>query len=441
MPKIETLENKLSSWKVNLLFIFLIIFIIFTYLNSNHTIHELFKNTETYPWNAVDKWIDSSKCALETRTFLTGCINGYAVPISDISPADDIGHALILDLKALFLGSTATYLNIALLNNLINYVGILLLSLLLFIANARVPAIAILFLINVIPLPVNNSTFGAGPHAAFIGIFCFSALSSFAIYFSAKQCLNKFGQYFFISLGILLLGVSSLLRNSMALIGLMVAVFYLIYFTSKKNWISWKVASLIFITLLLVFLSPKWALLLRDYFYSLPVSSNIQSHGFAHNLYIGLGEVPNKFGLEFLDDYGMEAVAKVNQKISYLSIEYFQVLTNLYIEKWITEPAEMIRIYFFKFLKLLNTPFVLIFPIGGFYLYLAYLIFLLKKISPKSTSDYDSEKIIIITSVIFLLLYSLQSLLTVSDIIYLSPIRLLLILAMGVHFQIILKKY
>jgi hypothetical protein len=77
-------------------------------------------------------------------------------------------------------------------------------------------------------------------------------------------------------------------------------------------------------------------------------AQRVITHNFSHTLYIGLGAVPNRFGLSYNDDVARTAVERVAPDVVYCSPEYYRVLWKLYWSKWAHEPLEVMRIYLEK---------------------------------------------------------------------------------------------
>jgi hypothetical protein len=81
----------------------------------------------------------------------------------------------------------------------------------------------------------------------------------------------------------------------------------------------------------------------------------MESHGAWHNLYIGLGAVPNPFGIEWVDTSGMLAVKRIDPTIKYISADYYNALRNEYFRILEQHPLEAADVYFRKFVVTINT--------------------------------------------------------------------------------------
>lgn len=93
---------------------------------------------------------------------------------------------------------------------------------------------------------------------------------------------------------------------------------------------------------------PRWILLARDATFQVEPAVLTQVHGMSHTLYIGLGAVTNKFGIEWNDAHGAAAVNEVDSRVVYVSPEYYRVLWRRYLARVWEDPIELARIYMVK---------------------------------------------------------------------------------------------
>jgi hypothetical protein len=88
--------------------------------------------------------------------------------------------------------------------------------------------------------------------------------------------------------------------------------------------------------------------LARDVSFEMEPAQRVTTHNFSHTLYIGLGAVPNGFGISYDDDVARTSVERVAPDVVYCSPEYYRVLWKLYWNKITRAPVEVMRIYFEK---------------------------------------------------------------------------------------------
>jgi len=106
--------------------------------------------------------------------------------------------------------------------------------------------------------------------------------------------------------------------------------------------------------IVIAWMTPRWVLLARDLSFSVEPTLQMQAHGTSHSLYIGLGVVENRFGIEWRDSYAKEAMQVVAPQVRFASTEYYGILWNLYFARVREDPAEVMRIYRTKARMLLD---------------------------------------------------------------------------------------
>ncbi|MDR3643979.1 MAG: hypothetical protein P4M02_02755, partial [Clostridia bacterium] len=58
-------------------------------------------------WSSARLWLQSADCARATKAILVICSNGQLIPLANVNPGDDPGHALVLDLYSAATGNAA----------------------------------------------------------------------------------------------------------------------------------------------------------------------------------------------------------------------------------------------------------------------------------------------------------------------------------------------
>lgn len=86
----------------------------------------------------------------------------------------------------------------------------------------------------------------------------------------------------------------------------------------------------------------------REMAFDMQPAQHIQTHGISHTLYIGLGVVPNRFGIPYDDLYGAAVVKAIAPDVIYCSPEYFRIVWKLYLDRSAEDPLEVARIYLKK---------------------------------------------------------------------------------------------
>jgi hypothetical protein len=73
---------------------------------------------------------------------------------------------------------------------------------------------------------------------------------------------------------------------------------------------------------------------------------------------MGLGTIPNSFGIVYSDWVALAHARKVDPDVVHCSPAFYQIMWNLYLEKLFTDPAEVARIYVEKARLILADPVV-----------------------------------------------------------------------------------
>ena len=217
-----------------------------------------------------------------------------------------------------------------------------------------------------------------------INVFVISFIPLFIYLFKYR----KHTVYFFIFLFILgcLIGFSN---NFRAQSGLALLLFIITYFILNRKDIGVKK---ILISLLIVlsgmllekthfnFLKKGRDNFLEIHPNNYQIKTNDQ-HIFWHPLYLGLGFLDNQYGIKWKDNFGYNAVNKVNKKInvSFTScgVEYEKEVKKMYISLFFQDPLFIIKSYFYKFIYCL---FILILAVNFLFIKIKSSIFSIKNI-------------------------------------------------------------
>src|ERR1700704_3865974 len=171
-------------------------------------------------WAATNVWLESSQCALERGVWLAVCEKGKLVPISERAIADDPGHALLLDLWSMATRNRATLPDVARLNTLLDALGLLALAGLLFSLRAYITSIVLMWW-----GPAEYvGWMGTSPHWSYIGLVSMSAVLPIAPAATDLGLLSRRAGNLWIAAGLLFLGLATLARESMGIMGLLVSV-------------------------------------------------------------------------------------------------------------------------------------------------------------------------------------------------------------------------
>ena len=334
-------------------------------------------------WGATNVWLDSTDCTLRHGVWLALCEDGKLIPISERAIADDPGHALLLEAWSAATGRRATLVDAARLNTLLNGAGLVALAGLLFQLRAWLAALALL------ALGPNEYLFwmGTSPHWSYIGVVSLAAVLPLALLARAEGLLGERSAAVWIVAGLFFLAISALVRESIGIMGFAIALAALGWSglkapRSPSLGRGAKTVGLLFVAggALLAFAAPRWTVAARDAAFEVAPATRLQRHGLTHTLYLGLGFVENKFGIEYDDDYGADVARRWGQdhgqEIIAFSPEYYRLMGTLYLERLVQDPLEVARIYVEKARQLLVRPSIYPGPALGIVLGLALVHFL-----------------------------------------------------------------
>lgn len=301
---------------------------------------------------ATAVWLKSASCARQTGSWLALCENGKLLPISDEAIADDPGHAFLLGLWARFAGRDATLLDTARLNIGINVLGLAMLAAILIALEAWWAAIVLLALGPVVFV----GWFTTAPHWSHIGIASLQAVLPLALAGAAIGTLSRRATVTFIGIGLLGICLGALIRNHIATMGLLVSLLTVAVIAYGRRRHGRGIRDLLLVVVLAVAAlgTPHWVLMARDALFPMEAERLLPEHGTSHTLFIGLGSVPNRWGLRYDDKVGVAAAVQVAPDVEAYSPAYYRLMWRLYLDRLTEDPAEVARIYFVKAKALLG---------------------------------------------------------------------------------------
>jgi hypothetical protein len=305
-------------------------------------------------WAATNVWLESSQCALERGVWLAVCEKDRLVPISERAIADDPGHALLLDLWSMATRSRATLPDVARLNTLLDALGLLALAGLLFALRAYITSIVLMWW-----GPVEYvGWMGTSPHWSYVGLVSISAVLPIALAAKDLGLLSRRAGTLWIAAGLLFLGLATLARESIGIMGLLVSFAVLALLLVRRPHWRQRILPLLLagVLALAVFATPRWAVMARDAAFDMQPAQRLATHGLAHTLYLGLGFVENKWGIRYDDDYGEAIANQADPPVVFGSPDYFRLMGRLYLARWAEDPLEVSRIYADKAWLLLAVP-------------------------------------------------------------------------------------
>lgn len=308
----------------------------------------------TYRGRVVDL-IESSKVAV-IGPILAFSRKGKAVPVEDVTGLD-IGQTLIGNIQAKIANRAISIDDIFKQNLTINFLGMSFISLALFLLGWRLSAIGIVWVTLV------DGLLGPFPSADTMGIFYgLSGLGISSVLFCWLAC-TWLRSSMRIALPLLLLSILCLawillIREPLGMLSLaaQLATIFLFFFGSNKlAQLNWHHLTLVLLLSLLPLKAKDVIFMTRNTIYNMSPESNFNtSHGFGHNLYIGLGSEPNPWGLRYDDNMGRKFLEDSKSLVSFGSSEYYTLIFNEYLRLVKSDPGLVFKMYVKKFKRTLS---------------------------------------------------------------------------------------
>jgi hypothetical protein len=199
---------------------------------------------------------------------------------------------------------------------------------------------------------------GTSPHWSYIGLVSMSAVLPIALATRDLGLLSRRAGNLWIAAGLLFLGLATLARESMGIMGLLVSFGVLALLVVRRPHRRHRIQPLLLagVLALAAFTTPKWVVVARDAAFDMQPAQRLATHGLSHTLYLGLGFVENKWGIRYDDDYGEAIANKADPPVVFGSPDYFRLMGKLYLARWAEDPLEVARIYADKAWSLLAVP-------------------------------------------------------------------------------------
>lgn len=337
----------ITSKKIPLIVLFTGLLILSIVYFSSRQIKIHWRSEEAYLMRF--QWLDSVNFYLKTGKIL---MYPPHQRLEDIALAEDQGYPFILSLVGKLLGiremNFGTFIRF-------NYLLVVILgtftSLLIFLSFNSL-FLALSFYFFYLKAGLYN---GGIDHQWMLGVYIPFYLSFLILSLSKRKSFKPI--YF--SIYFLTAGIANTVREGDGIIGILL-FFSLLTIILLQNGVKKHLHNLgkkAFYSLFFIFIYiTPWLILnsvrtYRDKVYFNGTSSDqITHHGLWHNAFMGLGFVPNKYGIRWDDANNLQFVRKVNPKANYTTNEYYDILRRLYF-KYSLESPKLWFINFFAKLK------------------------------------------------------------------------------------------
>ena len=326
-----------------------------TTLLSFENVERTYGDMEEPDWAHTNYWLKSAECARRTGAWLVMCEEDSRLkPYGEEAIGDDPGHALLLALWAISTDQAITLVHVAHLNLLLNGLGFVLLAALLFALRAYPCAIVFLYLGPIVYLRWTGVT----PHWGLLGIASMAAILPTAIIARAYGYLSARKSLVFIGIGFGGLLLASLVREALALMAVMATLAAIAFVLLRRSPgpRGRRLLAGLGLATMAVHWAPYGLYVVRDAAFDVTPGQLVQRHGFSDILYMGLGSVPNAFGIAYDDYLALAHAQQVDPDVVHCSPEFFRIMWALYFEKVMSDPEEVARIYLNKAYLILADP-------------------------------------------------------------------------------------
>jgi hypothetical protein len=297
-------------------------------------------------WIPTNVWVESAECARVHGVWLAVCDDDKLVPKSEYAFGDDPGHALFLGVWAMATDDMVWFDDVARLNVGLNTAGFVLLASFLFAIRAYVTSIVFVLAGPIIYL----GWIGVSPHWSFIGVASMALVLPMALIAREHRFLSPWLGNAYVTVGLLGLAAAALVREPIGLMGFVISSGVVAALMVHQRRSTRRLRDLLVVgSLVLVAAGAStWVVWTRDALFEMEPAQRVATHSFSHTLYIGLGAVPNAFGLSYEDEVARASVESVAPHVLNSSPEYYRILWKLYWDKVTGAPEEVLRIYLEK---------------------------------------------------------------------------------------------
>ena len=322
---------------------------------SVESARETFGGMSEADWAHTNYWLKSAECARATGAWLVTCDDdGRLRPLAEEAIGDDPGHALLLATWAILGDRSLGLVDVAALNLLLNGLGFVSLAAFLFALRSYACALVFIYLGPVVYLRWT----GVAPHWGLLGVASMAAILPMAILARHYGYLARLKGMLFIALGLAGLVLASLVREAIALMALAASLSAIGFLMVRPGGVRPGRAGLCVLALAIIAVhwAPYALYALRDALFDIEPSQLVQRHGFSDILYMGLGSVPNAFGIAYDDYLALAHAQRVDPDVVHCSPDFFRIMWSLYLDKLLSHPDEVARIYLEKAWLILADP-------------------------------------------------------------------------------------
>ncbi len=307
-----------------------------------------YKGVTVADYSNLPTWIDSADCLRRLGVWAAHCKGGQLTPLH----ADDPGHAILLGLWARVADRPMDLVDVTRQILMTNAFGLIVLAGSLLALGSFWAALFVLYFGPYVFL----EWFGTSPHWALIGVTSMQVALPLGLIARARGLGRPGAATALIVVGFFTLALGSLLREAIASMTLVIVFMVLAWTALRDRRHPYRLVGLAALAAMTVVAaqSGRLATAARDIAFAMDTRDSIDTHGMSHNLFMGLGTIDNKFGIRWDDDTALEFARTVAPDVRFYSRQYYQIMWQLYLEKWRQDPAEAARVYVDKLRTILS---------------------------------------------------------------------------------------
>jgi hypothetical protein len=385
-------------------------------------------------WIPTNVWIKSAECARLHGVWLAICDDDKLVPKSEHAFGDDPGHALFLGIWAMATDDTVSFDEVARLNVGLNTAGLIILASFLFAIRAYVTSIVLLMAGPIIYL----GWIGVSPHWSFIGIASMALVLPMTLIAKEYGFLSRWWGNAYVAVGLLGLAVAALVREPIGLMGVVVSIGVIGILMVRRPRAGSRLRDLLVVGSLVLVASgaATWVIWALDALFEIEPAQRVATHNFSHTVYIGLGAVPNAFGLSYDDEVARASVERIAPDVLNSSPEYYRILWELYWDKVTSAPTEVLRIYFEKARLILadrildSAP-----PLGLVLVFTVVHLVLVTTFGMWKRIDFYQGLLIEGAAIVFIVLFVAQAMLAHPNRMFAMPVGAALLMLLGAMLE------
>jgi len=287
-----------------------------------------------------------SLCTYNTGIFLAQCTSKSDVkPIEDIG-CGDLGYPLLANVitRLGVKSSPLTKEDLVRINIWLNWSGLMLLVVALRVAGLKQTSLLTIFAGTYIF--INVKELSADYYSTFWGVFCIALSGIIFLWVSQRKSIKRHALFSF-WVAFFCLAIALLIREPMGYIGIAASLSivlgnFVIDKDRKRKVLKYFIIGFVICSITLM---PSILVAIRTLVWNVPKGEILPKHGFSYTLLIGIGTVPNSWGITRADKTATLIAKNVDPNVVHYSNRHFEIMKKIYFRMFLEKPLEMISIY------------------------------------------------------------------------------------------------